>query len=220
MVLSSVSVDCRAPASTFQHSCAPLPHRSSHSIPLPAFHHTDTDDSYSDLTGNSSSEVESDAEEPPTFHLESDCDNTGRATKDDEVEDHSSQRTSLTRPSALSPSHSSSCATPRAIDQSPASFFASSSFASLLSTRAASIAPSSPTSCTSYSSSCSLPLYSPHSTCVKPRVFAWKLEEAAVLFWERKSVLTVSDTQLASRRTSDDAVRPARFVHHSRHTSL
>ena len=204
-----------------------FPRQWSHSTPLPAFHYSDTDDHYTYMAGDSSGDgVDSEIDDAPTFHYESDCDDTQQIEDDEELVEYAGrQRTALTISTAASLSHSSSVATPHAAYVSPSSFFASPSFASLLSTRAASLAVSSPTSCTSHSSaftssspnsSSSLPSYSPHSSCVQPRVFAWKLEEAAVLFWERKSVLLTADKQSVKGSSGGEA----RFVHHSRHSSL
>ena len=190
---------------------------SSHSLRLLSFHY-DAADGCDGLH----SDAEDDIEQSPTFH--------------DDCEDDSDDSRAVSVQSA----HLDDCTHKRAALTvttyealaSPATFFASSSFASVLSARAASLHLATPTHCSSRSSSASssssqspsseLPCYSPHSSCVKPSVFAWQLEEAAVLFWERKNVLAAAgaDAQVAADSSENEPTRPARFAQHSRHASL
>ena len=186
---------------------------------MTAFHFSDTDDS--------DSEADSDSISLPNFHH----DYESNSDDDNAFDDNCSKRSSLTISTALSPSHSSSTfSSPHAaIYFSPTTFFGSSSFASLLSTRVASLPQSSPTACSSsWSPSSTMPSYSPHSSCVQPRQFAWQLEEAAVLFWERKNALTTAEAQMThSTTTSKDGVSDgevvrssARFIHHTRNQTV
>ena len=241
MVLSLHAVDSFTSPSTLV--AAVRARKSSYSLPpLPAFHYTDTDNDHnSDVTIDGSSggdEMDGEIDGPPTFHYESDCDTDSRqrTVADDKMDDWTSRRSALTVSIASSPSHSTAsiAASPHtaAVHVSPTNYFASPSFASLLSSRVAVCTPTA-TSCSSPSSSSphsfqssSLPCYSPHSSCVKPSVFAWQLEEAAVLFWERKTALTTTTTTSGEQAhcghtsTGDDVVRPPRFVYHSRHATL
>ena len=193
------------PSSAISFTCS-----SSHSLRLLSFHYDD------DSCDGLHSDVEDDVEQSPTFHYEDDkCDDSRAVSVQSAHSDDCHKRAPLT------------VSTYEALT-SPATFFASSSFASVLSARAASLHLATPTHCSSRSSSASsspsseLPSYSPHSSCVKPSVFAWQLEEAAVLFWERKNVLAAAgaDTQATADSCEDKPTRPTRFAQHSRHASL